>query len=175
MAATRPQHETPVTAEEQSCRDVVDAVQIFFMATSTKRQRIALVHCKEALMSLLKVPITVAALTIGPAIAAAQPQDRPRAVSPTRSAAPIAEQPPRQTEPSPSTERDPRRHARTAEATQSNATVWDQTKAMTRKQWNKARKTWALERGKWRDCNRQSRARKLSAPKTSFIASCMAT
>jgi hypothetical protein len=118
-------------------------MQIFFMATSTKRQRIALVHCKEALMSLLKVAITVAALTIGPAIAAAQPQDRPPAVSPTRPAAPIAEQPPRNTEPSPATGRDPRRDARTPKATKSDATVWDQTKAMTRKQWNKARKTWA--------------------------------
>lgn len=94
-------------------------------------------------MSLLKVAITVAALTIGPAIAAAQPQDRPPAVSPTRPAAPIAEQPPRNTEPSPATGRDPRRDARTPKATKSDATVWDQTKAMTRKQWNKARKTWA--------------------------------
>ncbi|MEA3025111.1 MAG: hypothetical protein QOF91_396 [Alphaproteobacteria bacterium] len=45
---------------------------------------------------------------------------------------------------------------------------------MTRKQWNAAKKKWATEKVKWQDCNRQSAAEKLSAPKSwSFIASCM--
>jgi hypothetical protein len=52
--------------------------------------------------------------------------------------------------------------------------TWDETKAMTRKQWNAAKTKWATEKVKWRDCNRQSAAEKLKAPKSwSFIASCM--
>jgi hypothetical protein len=52
--------------------------------------------------------------------------------------------------------------------------VWDQTKDMTRKEWNSAKKKWAQEKVKWNDCNRQSRQEKLEAPKSwSFIASCM--
>ena len=52
--------------------------------------------------------------------------------------------------------------------------AWDETKAMTRKQWNAAKKKWAVERVKWRDCNRQVTAGKLEAPKSwSFIANCM--
>jgi hypothetical protein len=53
-------------------------------------------------------------------------------------------------------------------------TAWDKTKAMTRKQWNEAKKTWAMEKDKWRDCNAQSKREKLSGPKSwSFIARCM--
>ncbi|MEA2982359.1 MAG: hypothetical protein QOF09_4182 [Alphaproteobacteria bacterium] len=60
-----------------------------------------------------------------------------------------------------------------AQSTALNRT-WDETKAMTRKQWNAAKKKWATEKVKWQDCNRQSAAEKLSAPKSwSFIASCM--
>ena len=52
--------------------------------------------------------------------------------------------------------------------------VWDQTKAMTRKEWDVAKKKWAQQKVKWNDCNRQSRKEKLEAPKSwSFIASCM--
>ena len=52
--------------------------------------------------------------------------------------------------------------------------TWDQTKEMTRKEWDVAKKKWAQEKVKWTDCNRQSRKDKLEAPKSwSFIASCM--
>ena len=52
--------------------------------------------------------------------------------------------------------------------------TWDETKAMTRKQWNAAKKKWASEKVKWSDCNRQSAAQKLAAPKSwSFVANCM--
>ena len=52
--------------------------------------------------------------------------------------------------------------------------TWDETKAMTRKQWNAAKKKWASEKVKWRDCNRQADTRKLEAPKSwSFVANCM--
>jgi hypothetical protein len=52
--------------------------------------------------------------------------------------------------------------------------TWDQTKTMTRKEWDTAKKKWAQEKAKWSDCNRQSRREKLEAPQSwSFIASCM--
>ena len=52
--------------------------------------------------------------------------------------------------------------------------TWDQTKEMTRKEWDAAKKKWAQQKVKWNDCNRQSRNEKLEAPKSwSFIASCM--
>jgi len=52
--------------------------------------------------------------------------------------------------------------------------VWDQTKEMTRKEWDVAKKKWAQQKVKWNDCNRQSRKEKLEAPKSwSFIANCM--
>ena len=54
------------------------------------------------------------------------------------------------------------------------ASTWDQTKAMTRKEWDAAKKKWAMEKDKWKDCNRQSNTQKLTAPKSwSFIGSCM--
>ena len=60
------------------------------------------------------------------------------------------------------------------QAGKAESTAWDQTKAMTREQWTKAKKTWAMEKVKWRDCNRQARKEKLSAPKSwTFIARCM--
>jgi len=52
--------------------------------------------------------------------------------------------------------------------------TWEQTKAMTRKEWNAAKRKWAMERVKWRECNRRADAEKLAAPKSwSFIAGCM--
>ena len=52
--------------------------------------------------------------------------------------------------------------------------TWDETKAMTRKQWEAAKKKWAVEKVKWRACNRQADVQKLQAPKSwSFVASCM--
>ncbi len=55
-----------------------------------------------------------------------------------------------------------------------SALTWDQTKTMTRKEWDSAKKKWAMEKVKWQDCNRQSNAEKLAAPKSwSFIGSCM--
>jgi len=52
--------------------------------------------------------------------------------------------------------------------------TWDKTKAMTRKEWDAAKKKWAMEKVKWQDCNRQSNTEKLAAPKSwSFIGSCM--
>jgi len=54
------------------------------------------------------------------------------------------------------------------------ASTWDKTKAMTRAQWNKAKKAWAQEKDKWNDCNAQARKDKLSGTKRwSFISSCM--
>ena len=54
------------------------------------------------------------------------------------------------------------------------SSTWDETKAMTRKEWTAAKRKWALEKVKWRECNRQSSDKRLSAPKSwSFIASCM--
>ena len=64
--------------------------------------------------------------------------------------------------------------ATTMQAKKEEPSAWDQTKAMTRKQWNKAKKQWAKEKEKWADCNNQARAEKLKAPKSwSFVASCM--
>lgn len=55
-----------------------------------------------------------------------------------------------------------------------SALTWDQTKAMTRNEWDSAKKKWAMEKVKWQDCNRQSKAEKLAVPKSwSFIGSCM--
>jgi hypothetical protein len=52
--------------------------------------------------------------------------------------------------------------------------VWDQTKEMTRKEWDAGKKKWAQQKVKWNDCNRQSHKEKLEAPKSwSFIANCM--
>ena len=64
--------------------------------------------------------------------------------------------------------------ATTGPKAQSDASTWDKTKAMTRKEWDVAKKKWAMQKVKWQDCNRQSNAEKLTAPKSwSFIASCM--
>jgi hypothetical protein len=52
--------------------------------------------------------------------------------------------------------------------------VWDQTKTMTSKQWNKAKRQWAIEKVKWRACNREARSRKLDGAKSwTFIGRCM--
>jgi hypothetical protein len=42
--------------------------------------------------------------------------------------------------------------------------IWDQTKAMSRKEWDVAKKNWKMEKVKWRDGTRQSKAEKLKAP-----------
>ena len=66
--------------------------------------------------------------------------------------------------------------ATTGTKAESSAPVltWDKTKAMTRKEWDAAKKKWAMEKVKWQDCNRQSNVEKLTAPKSwSFIGSCM--
>jgi hypothetical protein len=45
---------------------------------------------------------------------------------------------------------------------------------MTRKEWDAAKRKWAVEKVKWLDCNRQAEAEKLTAPKSwSFVAGCM--
>jgi hypothetical protein len=41
--------------------------------------------------------------------------------------------------------------------------TWDQTKEMTRNEWDVAKKKWAQEKVKWNDCNRQSRKEKLES------------
>jgi hypothetical protein len=52
--------------------------------------------------------------------------------------------------------------------------TWNKAKAVTRKEWDAAKKKWAMEKVKWQNCNRQSNAEKLTAPKSwSFIGSCM--
>jgi hypothetical protein len=118
-------------------------------------------------MTRLTILLVGGAFVLAPMLAAAQSaQDRPSAetVGPKKPAPPIAEHPSRKAEPVKAGEQ-----ARKAEPT-----AWDQTKTMTREQWNKAKKTWAMEKAKWRDCNRQARKEKLSAPKSwTFIASCM--
>src|SRR5690242_15006802 len=59
-------------------------------------------------------------------------------------------------------------------STSDQAKIWDQAKEMTRKEWDVAKRKWALEKVKWNDCNRQSRKAKLEGPKSwSFIAGCM--
>jgi hypothetical protein len=55
MAATRPQHETPMTKTEQSRCHVVDAVKIFPVAFRKKSRRFSFVHCNDSLMSLGKI------------------------------------------------------------------------------------------------------------------------
>ena len=61
-----------------------------------------------------------------------------------------------------------------SESSSAAPSTWDQTKTMTRKEWDAAKKKWAMERVKWQDCTRQSNAEKLKAPKSwSFIGSCM--
>jgi hypothetical protein len=56
MAATRRQHETPMTEAEQSFRGTVDAVQILSIVTSTKTPTLcARVHCEKTLMSLVQI------------------------------------------------------------------------------------------------------------------------
>jgi hypothetical protein len=116
-------------------------------------------------MTGLRILLVSAALALAPAFAGAQSaQDRPttEVVGPKQPAPPLAEHP-RKAEP-----------AKKSEPGKARPTAWDQTKTMTREQWNKAKKTWAMEKAKWRDCNRQARKQKLSAPKSwSFIASCM--
>lgn len=64
--------------------------------------------------------------------------------------------------------------ATTGSKVEASTSTWDQTKAMTRKEWDAAKKRWAMEKVKWQDCNRRSTAEKLTAPKSwSFIGSCM--
>jgi hypothetical protein len=118
-------------------------------------------------MTRLTILLVGAALALTPTLADAQSaQDRSatETVGPKPPAPPIAEHPARRAEPA----------KRGGQAGKAEPTVWDQTKTMTREQWNKAKKTWAMEKVKWRDCNRKARQEKLSAPKSwSFIASCM--
>jgi len=124
-------------------------------------------------MSLLKFALAFILLTLVPAVAMAQ--DRAPAVAPAKPAPPIADHPRPGGERATTSERGKTSaRATTAEAKDTASKAWDETKAMTRKQWDKARKTWAKERDKWRTCNRQSRAQKLRAPKRwTFIAHCM--
>ena len=118
-------------------------------------------------MTRLTILLVGAALALAPTLAGAQSaQDRSstETVGPKQPAPPIAEQPPRKVEPA----------KKGGPAGRAEPTMWDQTKTMTREQWNKAKKTWAMEKVKWRDCNRKARQEKLSAPKSwTFIASCM--
>lgn len=52
--------------------------------------------------------------------------------------------------------------------------TWDQTTAMTRREWNAAKRKWAAEKASWRDCNRQADIERRIAPKRwSFIVGCM--
>lgn len=58
--------------------------------------------------------------------------------------------------------------------TKASPTAWDKTKAMSRKQWNAAKNSWAMEKGKWNDCTKQSKAEKLRGTKRwTFIGNCM--
>jgi Ni/Co efflux regulator RcnB len=61
-----------------------------------------------------------------------------------------------------------------SEPSKTESSTWDETKEMTRKEWNVAKRKWAQEKTKWNDCNHQSSRQKLEAHKSwSFIASCM--
>jgi hypothetical protein len=56
----------------------------------------------------------------------------------------------------------------------SNPSPWEQTKTMTLDQWNRAKRHWAMEKVKWRNCNREAYDRNLDGAKSwSFIAHCM--
>ena len=67
-----------------------------------------------------------------------------------------------------------RKEAPAATRTKAEPSTWDKTKDMTRQQWNKARKAWAKEKDKWRDCNAQSKKDKLSGTKRwTSIGKCM--
>ena len=67
-------------------------------------------------------------------------------------------------------------HAADSEAkANSSQSTWDETKDMTRRDWNAAKRKWAKEKVKWQDCNQQSDREKLTAPKSwSYVARCMA-
>jgi len=106
-------------------------------------------------MSLLKSALAFAALAVvlNSGIAVAQQSSLPAKQAPTATA--------------------PATSGSNAEAATSTST-WDQAKAMTRKEWDAAKKKWAMEKAKWQDCNLQSKAEKLTAPKSwTFIGSCM--
>ena len=106
-------------------------------------------------MSLLKSALAFAALAVvlNSGIAVAQQSPLPAKQAPTATA--------------------PATSGSNAEAATSTST-WDQAKAMTRKEWDAAKKKWAMEKVKWQDCTRQSRAEKLTPPKSwTFIGSCM--
>jgi hypothetical protein len=108
---------------------------------------------QENPMSRLKTTLALSALALAlcSAPAAAQPTPLPAKPAPSVTA--------------------PATTAAKAETSTSN---WDQTKAMTRKEWDAAKKKWAMEKMKWHDCNLQSKAEKLTAPKSwTFIGSCM--
>ena len=58
--------------------------------------------------------------------------------------------------------------------TKASPTAWDKTKGMSRKQWNAAKNSWAMEKGKWNDCTKQSKAEKLRGTKRwTYIGNCM--
>jgi hypothetical protein len=67
-------------------------------------------------------------------------------------------------------------HAAKSEAkADSPQSTWGETKDMTRREWNAAKRKWAKEKVKWQDCNQQSDREKLTAPKSwNYVARCMA-
>lgn len=66
-------------------------------------------------------------------------------------------------------------HAASAPMSDRIEHTWIQTKALTAKEWNAAKRKWAAEKVKWRACNRQAEAERLAAPKSwSFVVRCMA-
>ena len=98
--------------------------------------------------------LAVLAVTLTAGIAAAQQTSTPPASVPAK--------------PAPAAKTDGKAEPSAAVST------WDQTKTMTRKQWDTAKKKWETEKVQWQVCNRQADAEKLKAPKSwSFIASCM--
>jgi hypothetical protein len=57
----------------------------------------------------------------------------------------------------------------------SSHSTWGETKDMSRREWNAAKRKWAKEKVKWRDCSQQSDRENLTAPKSwSYVARCMA-
>jgi len=61
-----------------------------------------------------------------------------------------------------------------ATSSSSKPSTATQVETWTRKQWEAAKKEWAKDKAKWADCQKQSKAQKLSGRKNwSFLYKCM--
>jgi hypothetical protein len=128
---------------------------IYFVVALPTKSRPAYSAFQEKFMSRLKIALALSALAVALYSGAAVAQQTPLPAKPAPAAT------------TPST-------VGTKTESSTSSSTWDQTKAMTRKEWDAAKKKWAMEKVKWQDCNRQSNDEKLKAPKSwSYIGSCM--